>query len=104
MAARQNRVNRSLTRKARPYRDTDEITEATCRLIRAIGRRVAREDATDLLLLARLQDEVDEAVAVAIEGVRRNTTDVDIGRVLAGTSLLAGSTKQAVGQKWPRSA
>jgi hypothetical protein len=80
----------------RRYRETPDVVAATRRLIRVIGRRIATEDAPDLLLLRDLEQEVRRAWEVAVEGVRRSgATDREIGEVL-------GTTRQAVEQRWPR--
>lgn len=80
----------------RRYRETPEVVAATCRLIRVVGKRVATEDADDLKLLLRLDEEVRQAWMSAIAGIRSSgATDRQIGEVL-------GTTKQAVAQRWPR--
>jgi hypothetical protein len=92
-------------RRRRVYRDTPEVVEGICRQVRAVGERVAWEDAGDLLELVKLRVELDIAFATAIAGLRQHGaySDADIARVLAGTSVLAGDSKQAVQQRWPRS-
>jgi hypothetical protein len=85
----------SLPRR-RPYRDTDDVADGVCRLIRAVGRRIANEDPDDLRSLILLDAALRQAWADAIEGLRRSEfTDREIGRVL-------GTTRQAVEQRWPR--
>jgi hypothetical protein len=90
--------NQRLPRKRRQsYRETPDVTEAVERLIRAVGKRVATEDAPDLVLLLALERAVEEAWETAVEGIRSTgTTDREIGRVL-------GVTRQAVEKRWPRS-
>jgi hypothetical protein len=84
-------------RRRQPYRETPDVTEATRRLIRALGQRISTEDVEDLRLLAWLDDELKEAWCVAIEGLRHTGySDGQIGWVL-------GCTRQAVEQRWPRS-
>jgi hypothetical protein len=84
-------------RKRRPPRDTPEVADAICRLIRALGRRVAEEDPDGLAQLRLIEDELSEALAVAVAGLRRSAfTDEEIGRVLGGV------TKQAVAKRWRR--
>lgn len=85
------------SRKRRRYVETSEMVAALCRLVRSVGRRLAEEDATDLVLLVRLSHELDEAWSTAITGLRASDySDAQIGQVL-------GVSKQAVAQRWPRS-
>lgn len=80
----------------RSYRETPDAVAATRRLIRTVGKRVATEDPDDLRLLIALEQELRQAWAVAVAGIRSTgATDREIGRVL-------GTTKQAVAQRWPR--
>ena len=72
------------------------MTAAVCRIVTAIGKRVAEEDPDDLAFLLDLDRALREAWATAVAGLRESEfTDADIGRVL-------GTTKQAVQQRWPR--
>lgn len=79
----------------RPYRETADVVEGVCRLIRSVGRRVAEEDADGLEQLQRLDEAMAQAWATAIAGLRRNYSDREIGAAL-------GVTRQAVEQRWPR--
>lgn len=92
--------NRKLTPKRRTprhgYRETATVAEGARRFVRAIGKRVADGDPEDLAELLRLQHQLDQAFATAVDGLRaRGRSDAEIGRVL-------GVTRQAVGQRWPR--
>jgi hypothetical protein len=61
-----------------------------------VGKRVGTEDADDLKLLLELEQELRQAWANAVFGLRRTGfTDREIGEVL-------GTTRQAVEQRWPR--
>lgn len=92
-SAGQPRVDRM-----KPFRETSEVADATARLVRAIGRRVAQEDPRSLVELLVLDAALELAWRTAVEGLREaGCTDPEIGRVL-------GITKQAVGQRWPRAA
>jgi hypothetical protein len=83
-------------RSLQPYRETPEVVEAVCRLIRSVGKRVAQEDETSLVELVKLERTLAEAWAIAVAGLRADAvTDGQIGRVL-------GVTRQAVEQRWPR--
>lgn len=86
--------NRGLS-AAKPYRETPSVVEAVCRLIRAVGRRVAGEDTDGLRLLTALDEALQAAWQDAIAGQRRTYTDGEIGRAI-------GTTKQAVSKRWPR--
>jgi hypothetical protein len=80
----------------RRYRETPDVVAATRRLLRVVGKRIATEDPNDLRLLLQLDQELEQAWAIAVAGVRGSGfTDRQIGEVL-------GTTKQAVAQRWPR--
>lgn len=86
------------SRRPRPHRDDAEIVAAIGRQIRALGHRLADDDPPTADLLLRLQRELEDAFAEAVSGWRRSGfSDGAIGEVL-------GVTKQAVAQRWPRSA
>lgn len=78
--------------------DTEEYIGFVRRSIRAAGRRCARglETGDDLAMLARLSDEVDEALVDAVSGLRRAGVSWD----LIGTSL--GTSRQAAQQRFAR--
>jgi hypothetical protein len=80
----------------RRYRETPEVVAATRRLIRVVGQQIATEDPDDLLLLRDLEQELGQAWATAVTGIRDSGfTDREIG-------LALGTTRQAVEQRWPR--
>lgn len=82
----------------RRYRETPEVAGATRRLIKVIGKRVATEDPEDLRFLVQLEQELKQAWETAIAGIRSSGfTDREIGKEL-------GTTRQAVEQRWPRTA
>ena len=86
----------SANRPQRPPRDDEDVLQAVCRLIRAIGRRASAADPDSASWLRLLQDELDEAFATAVGGWRSaGFSDSQIGREL-------DVTKQAVQQRWPR--
>lgn len=77
-------------------RETSEVAKGVGRMIRALGKRVAQEDPADLMLILGLVRDMDQAMGVAVEGLRQGGhTDKDIGEAL-------GMTRQAVQQRWPR--
>ena len=83
-------------RSERPYRETAEVAGAVKRLIRTLGKRIAEEDAPDLVLLQAVKAELDAAFRTAIEGIRQSGfSDRDIGEAL-------GKKRQAIQKKWPR--
>lgn len=77
------------------HRETDEVVDAVCRLIKSVGKRVAQEDTDALEQLLRLDAAGEEAWKTAIAGLRRTFSDTQIGNAL-------GVKKQAVQQRWPR--
>jgi hypothetical protein len=80
----------------RAYRETPEVVEAVCRMVRSVGKRVAEEDTDGLEQLRAVQAALDDAWATGINGLRRTYSDGAIAREL-------GITRQAVQQRWPRS-
>lgn len=94
------RVKAALTPRRRPrangYRETGTVAEGARRFVRAIGRRIAEGDPEQLAELVRLQDTLDDAWRVAVDGLRaQGRSDTEIGRPL-------GISRQAVGQRWPK--
>jgi hypothetical protein len=77
--------------------ETPDVTDAVCRMIVAIGRRVAQEDTDGLELLLRLDASIATAWRIAVTGLRGTYSDTQIGSAL-------GVKKQAVQQRWPRTA
>lgn len=81
---------------AKRERETPEYAGMVRRIIRAHGRRVAGADPEDLAQLVAIRAELDHAIAVAIQGQRRNGFSwADIGRGL-------GVTRQAAQMTWGR--
>jgi|tagenome__1003787_1003787.scaffolds.fasta_scaffold20973241_3 hypothetical protein len=78
------------------HRSDADVTDATARLIRACGRRLAEADPDDAALLRNLDEALADAWRFAVDGWRAaGISDAAIGREL-------GVTKQAVAQRWPR--
>lgn len=76
-------------------RETPDVAAGVCRMIRALGKRVAAGDPNELALLLDLQTEVATALELAVRTQRGNGhSDGDIGRSL-------GVTRQAVSKRWP---
>jgi hypothetical protein len=77
------------------YRETPDVADATGRLIKAVGKRVATEDPDGLACLAALGESLAEAWRCAIDGLRASGfSDREIGEQL-------GTSRQAVEQRWP---
>lgn len=81
--------------RKKTHRETADVVEGICRMIRSVGRRVATEDTDGLQQVKALEDAVASALAEAVAGLRHNFSDREIGEVL-------GVTRQAVEQRWPR--
>lgn len=96
-APRRLRGKETLPARKRPvYRETPDVVAGACRFIQAIGRRIACEDPDDLAYLVTLDQELRQAWAAAVAGIRQSGfTDREIGQVL-------GTSRQAVEQRWPR--
>jgi len=78
------------------YKETPDVSAAVCRLIKALGKRVAEEDPDDLHVLVRVEQALEHAWGTAVTGLRSTGhTDAQIGKAL-------GCTKQAVQQRFPR--
>jgi len=77
-------------------KDTMEYLGAAKRFIRAAGARVADADDFELAELLTLQEELDDAVAVAVRGIRER------GMSWAYIAGAVGCTRQAAYQRWGR--
>ena len=85
-------VKRGLTPKRE--RETPEYAGMVRRIIAAHGRRVADADPEDLAELVAMRASLDQAVQVAVEGMRdRGLSWAEIGRGL-------GVTRQAAHAMW----
>jgi hypothetical protein len=74
--------------------ENDEYGEFIRRILRAYSRRVADGDIDALSLMTRLADELDDANAQAVKGLRaRGYSWTEIGDRL-------GITRQAARQRW----
>jgi hypothetical protein len=84
--------------RRRKDRENPEFAGAAERIISALGRRIADGNPDELLLLRALGTTIREAEAVAVAGLReQGHSDAIIANEL-------GCTRQAVEQRWPRSA
>jgi hypothetical protein len=79
----------------RRWRETPDVVEGVARMIRAVGKRVAREDLDALQQLQDLDRAMADAWQAAISGLRSNYSDRALGDAL-------GITRQAVEKRWPR--
>lgn len=96
-------------RQSRPDRERDEVllpesrrvenaafAAMVARCIRAHGRRVADGDPEDLVAMLEVRDQVDEAIGVAVLGLREQGWSwAKIGRAV-------GITKQSAQERWGR--
>ena len=74
--------------------ENDEYGEFTRRILRAHSRRVADSDIEALSFMTGLADELDDAIAQAVKGLRtQDYSWTDIGDRL-------GITRQAARQRW----
>ena len=74
--------------------ENDEYGEFIRRILRAYSRRVADGDIDALSLMTRLADELDDAIAQAVKGMRAQSYSwTEIGDRL-------GITRQAARQRW----
>jgi hypothetical protein len=64
------------------------------RMLRAAGRRVGRCDLEELGILMELRGDLDNAITVAVEGLR-----VD-GYTWARIGEITGTTRQGAQQRW----
>ncbi|MFJ2370888.1 hypothetical protein [Microbacterium sp. NPDC087665] len=64
------------------------------RMIRAAGRRVAEADEPELATLLALRDELDAAIASAVDGQHAS------GRSWEAIGKAAGLTRQGAFQRW----
>lgn len=95
--ARPRLTDKSRLSAERPYRDTSDVAGNARRTVRALGRRIAKEDPEDLCILLDLEAAVVEAQAVAVAGLRRSGfSDGEIGVVFDPPI-----SKQAVAQRFP---
>ena len=95
-SARPNTVNRALTanRRNRPRVENDDYAAFARRIVAAHGRRIAAGDVERLRDLVTLADEVDQATATAVAGLRR------VGYSWTEIATRLGITRQAAQQRW----
>ncbi len=85
---------RRRSKRARKSVEALEFIGAVRRFLRAAGERVAESDEPELKALLALQGDLDEAIAIAVQGQR------SVGRSWAYIALATGTTRQAAFQKW----
>jgi hypothetical protein len=74
--------------------ENSAYTAFCARIIRAAGRRIADGDVEALPDLARLADDLDQALTAAVHGLRR------FGYSWAEIAARTGTTRQAAQQRW----
>jgi hypothetical protein len=91
-------VNDGLTpKRRRPVTENSEYAAFARRVLRAYGRRVATGDVESLACMISLADDVNDAIARAVSGLR------DAGYSWAEIGSRLGITRQAAQQRWGRS-
>lgn len=78
--------------------ETADFGATVRRFVRAYGRRVAAEDSYELVGLVNLHDEVDEAIAVAVAGLRSGEGRYSWGEI----GMALGTSRQAARQRFGR--
>lgn len=87
-------MRRQLAVDAAKYGDHGAYYGMVQRVVRALGRRVAKSDPHDLAMLAALVDDLEEAIETAVAAQREaGFSWSEIGRGLA-------MSKQAAEQRW----
>lgn len=82
-----------MTRR-RIERETPDVAKGVARMVRALGRRIGREDPVDLAELHGLRAALDEAEKEAVTGLRANGYSwAEIGEGL-------GTTRQNAQQRF----
>jgi hypothetical protein len=89
-----DRPTRSSPSRHRPVVENDAYAAFCARVIRAAGRRIAAGDVEALPDLARLGDELDNALTNAVIGLRH------YGYSWSDIASRLGVTKQAAQQRW----
>jgi hypothetical protein len=84
---------RPRSRRGRDSVENDAYTAFCTRIIRAAGRRIAEGDVEGLRDLLALQQELDQAVTVAVAGLRRDFSWGEIASRL-------GTSRQNAHQRW----
>lgn len=84
------------TKRPRKDVETMDYLGAARRFIRAAGRRVGECDEPELAALLDLRRDLDEAIADAVAGQKRN------GKSWAGIALATGTSREAAYQRWGR--
>jgi hypothetical protein len=93
--ASQNTVKNRLTpNRRRRLVENDEYAAFLRRALRAYARRVASGDVEALTLMTDLADEIDTAIAQAVQGLR------GFGYSWAEIGTRLGVTRQAAQQRW----
>jgi hypothetical protein len=92
---RRSSVKAGLTPKRRRRTvENDEYGEFIRRILRAYSRRIADGDIEALSLMTGLADELDDAIAQAVKGLRTQ------GYSWAEIGARLGVTRQAAQQRW----
>ena len=87
----------AMRRKRQPVaRETSGFLDFARRIVRRAGQRVSGEDVEELVALMAIRKDLDDAIVVAVRGLRRSgSTWADIGAI-------QGISKQAAEQWYAR--
>lgn len=78
--------------------DTTAYLKYLRRIVRAAGRRVSEADPEDLRALIEIRHDLDEAIQLAVDGLRES------GITWQSIGEATGTTRQAALMKWGRRA
>jgi hypothetical protein len=95
-ASRNTVKNRLTPNRRRRLVENDEYAAFARRVLRAYARRVADGDVEALTTMTGLADEIDTAIAQAVQGLR------SFGYSWAEIGTRLGVTRQAAQQRWGR--
>lgn len=84
------------SRRSQRHVDNDQFAAFCRRIIRAYARRVADGDEVDLAEMVAVRDEMDEAIAAAVAGMRGH------GASWAYIAAGLGTTRQAAQMRFGR--
>ena len=94
-----NTVNTALTpKRRRPVTENSEYAAFAQRVLRAYSRRVATGDVDSLAYMVSLADDINDAIAQAVSGLRGS------GYSWAEIGARLGISRQAAQKRWGRQA
>jgi hypothetical protein len=81
---------------AKNYVETSDYLAMLRRMVQAAGKRIAKADVEDLVALAQIQGDLDDALQTAVDGLRAD------GYTWETIGAAFGFTKQAAIKRWAR--